>query len=343
MQVEAERGKKSRRSKYDTSRSNISEESTPTALVLYEDLEGTSFFLPRVHVLGNMSSENYCEVCLEPDFDRSSVVCDGTRPSLFGHGHPDGANGRQFACHLGVICLKCEADHKKKKKLWFCRRCVEGPDEIIDAWSNGIRYPSYLTPPGVLHIESTPYIESDTAVRGHPCEIWDRILQRSSVLRASALRCRGDGESARRQIEASTLFFRRLRARAMSVADMESVLSVLHEIHDLGILLEKGCGVVGELTLPKSGYILESRTEGSIIQDEDIQVTEYKIDQRPLLQMQDFIRVWIVDLKLVLQTILLDDMFPPGSCFLQRREDMVRVLELVFKRLCYHLHCKHQC
>jgi hypothetical protein len=109
----------------------------------------------------------------------------------------------------------------------------------------------------------------------------------------------------------------------MSLADMEAVLSVLHEIHDLGILLEEGCGVAGDLTLPKSGYILESRTEGSVIQDEDIVVTEFKIDQRPLLQMQDYIRVWTVDYKMLLQAILLDDIFPPGSCWLQRREDMV--------------------
>ena len=316
--------KKSRRSKSEPSRStSLNEEGTPTGLVLYEVLEGTSFFVPRAHVLANMSSENFCDVCRKPDVDGSSVVCDETHPSLIGHGHPDGANGRQFACHLGVICLECEAELKKTKKLWFCRKCVEGPDEITDAWSDGIRYPSYLTPPGVLHIESTPYVESDTAVRGNPCDIWDRILARAAVLRAEALSCRGNGASARRQIEASTLFFRRLRARAMSLADMEAVLSVLHEIHDLGILLEEGCGVAGDLTLPKSGYILESRTEGSVIQDEDIVVTEFKIDQRPLLQMQDYIRVWTVDYKMLLQAILLDDIFPPGSCWLQRREDMV--------------------
>ena len=109
----------------------------------------------------------------------------------------------------------------------------------------------------------------------------------------------------------------------MSVADMEAVLSVLHEIHEQGILLEEGTGFVGDLTLPKSGYILESRAEGSVIQDEDIDVTEYKIDQTPLLQMQDYVRVWTVDFKMLLQAILLDDIFPPGSCWLQKPDDTV--------------------
>jgi hypothetical protein len=180
-----------------------------------------------------------------------------------------------------------------------------------------------LLPPGVLQIESTPAFESDTTLRGQPCDIFDRILKRAEELRADALRRRGDGESARRQIEASALFFRRCRARAMSLADMEAVLSVLHEIHDLGILLEEGSAFVGDLTLPKTGYILESRTEGSVIQDEDIHVNEYKIDQTPLLQMQDYVRVWTVDFKMLLQAVLLDDIFPPGSCWLQMRSQMV--------------------
>ena len=317
--------KKMRLSKSESSRRSESEGATPTGLVYFEVLEGTSFFIPQHHFLRNMRHENYCEGCNKLDLDGSSIVCDGTRPSLFGHGYPDGAKGKQFACKLGILCVTCYDKHMRetRKRYWFCKKCVAGPTELIDAWSDGIRYPLFLLPPGILHIESTPYVASDTMLRGQPCDIFDRILQRSSRLRAEALRCRGGDETARRQVDASALFFRRCRARAMSLADMEAVLSVLHDLHEQGILLEEGSGFVGDLTLPKSGYTLESRAEGSVIQDEDIDVTEYKIDQTPLLQMQEYVRVWTVDFKMLLQAILLDDLFPPGSCWLQKPDDAV--------------------
>lgn len=333
----SQKTKKTRLGKSDIAQRSLSELPTPTGLVYFDILEGTSFFIPRLHYLCNMRLDNYCDECCKRDEDGSSVVCDGTRPSLFGHGYPEGAKGKQFACHLGIICKECYDNHQTKtgKRYWFCKKCVSGPTKLTDAWSCGIRYPSYLLPPGVLHIESTPFVESDTGSRGQPSDIWDRMMLRAATLRAEALRCRGDDENARRQVEAAALFFRRCRARAMSLADMEAVLSVLHELHEQGVLLEEGSGFVGDLCLPKSGYILEARAEGSVIQDDDILVTVYSIDQTPLLQMQDYVRVWTVDFKMLLQAILLDDIFPPGSCWLQQRDEMV------LRTISFHNYCQH--
>ena len=53
--------KKMRLSKSESSRRSKSDEATPTGLVYYEVLEGTSFFIPHHHFLRNMRHENYCE------------------------------------------------------------------------------------------------------------------------------------------------------------------------------------------------------------------------------------------------------------------------------------------
>jgi hypothetical protein len=273
-----------------------------------------------------MMLNKVCDFCGTTDFSNGEPrVCDSPFPSLFGF---EFADASAFACHRGFICAACEDTEMdpRKKDLYFCKACRTGPLTVADAWSSGIKLPTYDYQPGVIPITSFPDVPSDTLACGQPCDILDRFLdtmrsRRDEVIRA--LSRAGNEPKAQVLVTAAAELLRKARTRGMSSADLEAMLESIHFLNENKALFLDDTTGDHRLTLPKTVETLLRRADGTVILDNDVILHEYIIDQSPLRQLWMSVRVWTVDWKLLLQTILLDPTYPAGSCRLNSCDDLI--------------------
>jgi len=313
-------------------RSDMLKADSSIATIKVIDLFGTSFSLNHEDVLRNMRLNPGCEFCgrLEYAHGCEPRVCDFSYPSVIGMNYPpEHSEGRIFACNRGVICEDCEKVHvDPQKKYYGCKQCRSGPKTISDVWGSGIGFPRYMLQPGVLHILSFPLESWKPFSEGEPWELADRFCTSLRVRREQALQCRRDEANASRLVDAASSYLRLGRGRALSLGTLEAVLKVLHSLNDDGLLLEGGNGKVTlALMLPESIETIVRRVEGTVVLDHDVSIQEYVLDQSPLRQQRLSVSVWVSDFRLLIQSQLMDPIFPAGSFKLVCRDDHVPALE----------------
>lgn len=305
---------------------------SPLATMKLTDLLGTSFSLNHEDVLRNMRLNRTCEFCGTTVYAKGCEprTCDFSYPSIIGTNYPpEGSDGRVFACHRGVICQECEKEHLDPlKKYYGCKQCRLGPTNVSDAWGSGIGFPRYLMQPGVIHILSFPMQTENPFSNGEPWELVDQFREGLLVRREHALRNRRNEENADRLVDSAAAYLRSGRENAFSLGSMDANLKLMHSLHNGGLLLEGGGGKVKlKLMLPETIETILRRVDGTVILDNDIMIQEFKLDQSPLRQKRLTVSVWISDFRLLIQSQLMDPVFPAGSFKLVRRGDMVPVLE----------------
>ena len=301
------------------------------AIMSQADLLGTSFLLSHVDVVRNLRQNICCEYCGTATYMEKKLprVCDFSYPCILGVNlPPEGSDGRAFACHRGVICPECEIKHVGRgKKYYGCKQCRAGPETVSDAWGSGIGFPRYLLRKSVLHILSFPTDSLLTDTRQQPWQLVEDLKHELQLRREAALLIPRDAGNAVRLVHSAAAYLRVGRERGLSLGALDAVLKVLYSLHSDLLLLEGGCTLPPKLMLPETIETVVRRVEGTVIMDKDIVIQEYLLDQSPLRQKRLVVRVWVADLRLLIQSQLSDPMYPPGSFKIVGREDLVPTLE----------------
>jgi hypothetical protein len=265
-------------------------------------------------VLRNLKKKEKCQECGSSEGLRK---CDGRYPALYGTDFPEGADALHFECFRGLLCEVCEDKLFEKQKYWFCAKCLDPPENVVDVIGCGIQPPTYLLAEGVLAVNSWPRGGFFGDKTEHPADAWLRRIKENKARREIALRRLGDEELAQRKAAASEKFLRTCRRASLSRGEMNTFLRMVHDLHDLDALLLDGSSDHGALALPKDIRTVEERAQGSVFVDDDVEVHTRYLDQSGLQQEVKLLRLYIADPLQALQALLLD--VPAGSVYLQRR------------------------
>ena len=94
------------------------EQGTYTLTLDFLEMYGTS--LGHLDVTNNLSMQLSgliaCEECGNEHQLHDLRGCDGCYPTNVGLSFPQGAMGRQHACHRGAVCTSCSSKTKKKAR-----------------------------------------------------------------------------------------------------------------------------------------------------------------------------------------------------------------------------------
>jgi len=108
---------------------------------------------------------------------------------------------------------------------------------------------------------------------------------------------------------------------------VDNVLKTIHHLADTGNLVISTGSITPSCALPRDLRTLESRADGDVFLDSDTEVHVTCISQAELLQTRQVVKVWKTNVLDVIQSILMDPSYPPGSLYMQRRGE--RGLEYV--------------
>jgi len=212
----------------------VTEQPSQIGIVKLVDILSMSFALGHDDVLCNMRSGFSCSECRRFEADLTKLRrCDGVFPSNAGLGYPAGGDGRQFACNRGLICDECAKDLPQRSKYWLCPRCKSGPRSVGDAWGYDIEEPTFLRPPGVQSMFSTPKPSYWCDASVHPADEWIRKHERHAVATAPEVQgCRRRRTTEEdKSIFACSEFLRLARNAGFPRREMDKVLHILHELH----------------------------------------------------------------------------------------------------------------
>ena len=295
---------------------------TRTARVYLCDLLGTGFALPHNDVKANMGDRSRCDTCGIKNPPHAMRVCDGQHPSNVGQTIPENGHGLQFACNRGAICDTCALELDEESKYWFCRKCTAPVASRQAVWGSGISEPSYFRPPESAAISSRPSPSHWFLSGEEPSHYWTRRCEEKASRRADVLLRRGNSTDTSHIVEASSAFLRAARKFGMSQGTLAGVLKVIHHLHDNDCLVVGAIGTKGICALPRDMRTLTTRADGNVDVDKDINFETTVLSQAELRQNRQVVRVWKTNAVAAIQCLMLDEQFPPGSMYMQRRGDV---------------------
>jgi hypothetical protein len=290
-----------------------------------EDLLSTSFLLDHDDVKCNTRANDSCSECRCLETDKSKLRrCDGVYPFNAGINYPENGEGRQFACHRGVLCDSCAELVDPEATYWLCRFCRFGATSIGGVWGNDIDEPNFLRIPGVQSTYGTPKPIFLHPENEQPADVWlhRRALRKAQREAGERESRRGRIEDSQRSTMACSEFLRLTRNSGFPRRETNKILHILHELNDSGNLLVGGDGTPGDLALPRDSRTLASRAKGVVLQDADVDFRRTFIDQSGLLQSAKFVEVNKADPISIIQDILLDESLPPGAVYMHKRGEM---------------------
>jgi hypothetical protein len=95
--------------------------------------------------INNMQQKDMCSECAviikDGEYIRS---CDGCFPRIVGLLFPEGSWGRQFHCHRGILCAKCDNNLLPSEHHWFCPSCRSTDFDSIDSIDAIFEIPLYF-------------------------------------------------------------------------------------------------------------------------------------------------------------------------------------------------------
>jgi len=317
-----------------TAKSNSTGLNAPTTIeinISLEDLLATGFYLPRINVIRNMSDKSICEDChrkVPPELIPDMYVCDGCYPTNVGLTYPPDSQGRHFACHRAYLCVDC---YPKRRiiagltELWFCKACAAcKPADYIDVWGFNIHDPRDIIHHGSESLLQWPSLHPEVINETSPAVSYknrNKLLSEAKQAAIDRRRMSSTGD-AERSNRACTSFDLMARSLHLSDQQQEAILKVLHLIHADGNLV--GGNQSGDLLLPRTTETLHKAATGSLIFENDVPVHTVTIDTTGLLQGHKSLLVHVCNPLDVIQGMLLDDAFPAGSLFLQKKGQSAR-------------------
>lgn len=276
--------------------------------------------LGHLDVSSNMGPPFTCEECSQV-CDRVRA-CDGTYPTNVGLSFPDGALGRQHACHRGVLCAPCSrkpiAQRRKQwefhKDYFLCTACCIPPASHNAVWGHSVLEPSFLIPHGTMHPGSPP--SPSCALALQPADAYDaRNESKAAKVREGAIKYASHGGEM--AILASAQFHRTVSASFMPKAQQEEVLAVIHDLHDKGLLVSSARSEHPVLLLPKDVETMHARARCGILSEDDVEVNKGTFSLHDLGQQQESVDFFYGDCETAIQSMLLDKNMNPRQLYLR--------------------------
>ena len=310
------------KTKTKKTRERVGKSYTPTGVrrIRLEDLVATSYYLPDVNVLRNICERSYCEQCkrsVEQHVIPSMFMCDGTYPTNVGLLFPENAQGRQFECHRGYLCPQCYGNRAD----WFCKACTStSPKDFIDVFGFNIREPGDAIHERSESIMQWPSVHPDIICLKDANLAYDARQCARTQAKEDALQRRRifNTIDAQRSNDACSKFITITRNLNFSGGQQSAILEMMHELHNDSLLV---AGLMpGRLLLPKTIETVAKASDGKLHLENDISIHTVTLDTTALQQGHTSCEVHASNVADVIQNILLDNRYPPGSLFLQNKD-----------------------
>ena len=111
----------------------------------------------------------------------------------------------------------------------------------------------------------------------------------------------------------------------MSQGILAGLLKVIHHLHDNGNLVVGASGTKGMCACFAARYANSNDARAPTEMFRLIKIytslETTNLSQAELRQTREFVRVWKTNAVEAIQALMLDEQFPPGSLYLQRRGD----------------------
>jgi hypothetical protein len=282
--------------------------STPIGTHPLSALVSCSYTLSHADVINNNGFLTMCDECHMHVPERHMLrACDGCYPSNIGCSWPEGGLARQFRCRRGALCNTCAEE--LVYTYWNCSSCLNPSPSHEDVWGFDVDEPSILRhTEGAIWMSSTPKgITSEISpAHAHTLEIEDRKRRHENAIGRFV---RFGGMQA---VESAAHLVSMYRTNCISLGVQQQMLTSMHDLNDLSLLVEdKGSPVT--LMLPRTLTALYERASARRYLDEDIQITKTFLCMAFLSQTAMTVPIVRSNAASIIQSILLDEAYPPGS------------------------------